>query len=177
MTAHPTLQHDDVSGHLLVLSVAKLWKGGAAAAAALCRHLSLFGMCTFVNDDRLGSMMTRDRKLSREHGPAASETSHRPRRRIVLSRRAPASNWPAGQSIGRRLFSVLPEIQVSSFSSPFLRCTSSWACLAARRVPWCLTGHRHAPLSSPAEAPGLSRGSPLCAGGKTRPLLLAQQRI
>ena len=103
MTAHPTLQHDDVSRHLLVLSVAKLWKGGAAAAAALCRHLSLFGMCTFVNDDRLGSMMTRDRKLSREHGPAASETSHRPRRRIVLSRRAPASNWPAGQSIGRRL--------------------------------------------------------------------------
>ena len=70
-----------------------------------------------------------------------------------------------------------PGQQFASFSSPFLRCTSSWACLAARGVPWCLTGHRHAPLSSPAEAPGLSRGSPLCAGGKTRPLLLAQQRI
>ena len=40
MTAHPTLQHDNVSGHLLVLSMAKLWKGGAAAAAALCHHLS-----------------------------------------------------------------------------------------------------------------------------------------
>jgi hypothetical protein len=49
---------------------------------------SLFGMCTFVNDDRLGSLMTRDRKLSREHGPAASATSHRRRRRIVRSHRA-----------------------------------------------------------------------------------------
>ena len=91
MTAHPTLQHDDVSGHLLVLSMAKLWKGGAAAAAALCRHLSLFGMCTSVRDDRLGSLPTRDRKLSREQGPAASTTSHRLRRRIVQSNAQPAS--------------------------------------------------------------------------------------
>ena len=91
MTAHPTLQHDNVSGHLLVLSMAKLWKGVAAAAAALCRHLSLFGMCTSVRDDRLGSLPTRDRKLSREQGPAASTTSHRLRRRIVQSNAQPAS--------------------------------------------------------------------------------------
>ena len=120
MTAHPTLQHDDVSGHLLVLSMAKLWKGGAAAAAALCRHLSLFGMCTFVNDDRLGSLMTRDRKLSREHGPAASETSHRPRRRIVRSRRAPASNWQV-RSIGRRSSAREFRNQAGlNFSAPFI---------------------------------------------------------
>jgi len=43
-------------------------------------------MCTSVRNDRLGSLPTRDRKLSREHGPATSATSHRRRRRIVRSR-------------------------------------------------------------------------------------------
>ena len=91
MTAHPTLQHDDVSRHLLVLSMAKLWKGGAAEA--LCRLLSLFGMCTSVRNNWLGSLMTRNRKLSHEHGPATSATSHRRRRRIVQSDVQSASNW------------------------------------------------------------------------------------
>ena len=83
MTAHPTLQHDDVSGHLLVLSMAKLWKGGAAAAAALCRHLSLFGMCTVVRGDRLHGLVTDHRGLSREHGQDDAKACRRRRRRRI----------------------------------------------------------------------------------------------
>ena len=84
MTAHPTLQHDDVSGHLLVLSMAKLWKGGAAAAAALCRHLSLFGMCTVVRGDRLHGLVTDHRGLSREHGQDDAKACRRRRRRRIV---------------------------------------------------------------------------------------------
>ena len=96
---HPTLQHDDVSGHLLVLSMAKLWKGGAAAAAALCRHLSLFGMCTVVRGDRLHGLVTDHRGLSREHGQDdAKACRHRRRRRIVRSRCAASLDWLVAQA-------------------------------------------------------------------------------
>ena len=84
MTAHPTLQDDDVSGHLLVLSMAKLWKGGAAAAAALCRHLSLFGMCTVVRGDRLHGLVTDHRGLSWEHGKDDAKACRRRRRRRIV---------------------------------------------------------------------------------------------
>ena len=166
------------SPDIFVLSMAKLWKGGAATAVALCRHLSPFGMCTSVRNDRLGSLPTRDRKLSREHGPAASETSHRPRRRIVLSRRAPASNWQRVNQSGGAFFSVLPEIQVSSFfrrvSSAALLVLDVHSC-ARRALASNWTPART--LQKSRRGLRLVRGSPLCAGGETRPLLLAQQRI
>ena len=132
MTAHPTLQHDDVSRHLLVLSMAKLWKGGAAAAAALCRHLSLFGMCTVVRGDRLRGLVTDHRGLSREHGQDdAKACRRRRRRRISASDVQSASNCQS--RLPRRLRRPQP-ISSTSSPPPWTTLGITWATLGAALV-------------------------------------------
>jgi len=168
MTAHPTLQHDDVSGHLLVLSMAKLWKGGAAAAAALCRHLSLFGMCTVVRGDRLHGLVTDHRGLSREHGQDDAKACRRRRRRRIVQATCSQPRTDSG--------SRLPSAAEASASQPI----SSMHILARVQITqmavFCAVNanncSRGTPIGFPTSTsthPRLLRARGRCLGPSKRP--------
>ena len=167
MTAHPTLQDDDVSGHLLVLSMAKLWKGGAAAAAALCRHLSLFGMCTVVRGDRLHGLVTDHRGLSREHGQDVAKACRRRRRRRIVQATCSKPRTDSGSRLGGR------RLRRPNQSA---RCTFWLECRSRQMAVFCAVSanncSRGAPIGFPTSTsthPRLLRARGRCLGPSKRP--------
>ena len=123
--------------------------------------------CTSVRNDRLGSLPTRDRKLSREHGPATSATSHRRRRRIVRSQRA-ARTGSGSDLGGRRL--VLRRPNQSA------RCTFWLECRSRQMAVFCAVSanncSRGAPIGFPTSTstfPRLLRAQGRCLGPSKRP--------
>ena len=123
--------------------------------------------CTSVRNDRLGSLPTRDRKLSREHGPATSATSHRRRRRTCGADVQLVSNW---QWLRPRRRLVLRRPNQSA------RCTFWLECRSRQMAVFCAVSanncSRGAPIGFPTSTsthPRLLRARGRCLGPSKRP--------